>query len=53
VRFLFGSLGALIFGSFAWWLGGLWSLGAAVVLGAVGSGAGLYYGRRAFDDWLG
>jgi hypothetical protein len=50
---IFGFLGVLILGSAGWWLGSLAGWGAAVILGAVGSGAGLYYGRRLYDEWLG
>jgi hypothetical protein len=53
VRGLFSFLGTLVAGSAGWWLGDLWCLEAAVVLSAVGSGVGLYWGRRLFDDWLG
>jgi hypothetical protein len=52
MRFLFGTIGVFAVGSFGWWLGGLWGLPAAVVLGAVGSGVGLYWGRRLFQQWL-
>ncbi len=53
MRFIFGSLGAFALGSFGWWLGELWALPAAVILGVIGSGLGLYWGRRLFDEWLG
>jgi hypothetical protein len=52
MRFLFGTIGVFAVGSFGWWLGGLWALPAAVVLGAVGSGVGLYWGRRLSQQWL-
>ena len=52
MRFLFGTIGVFAGGSFGWWLGGLWALPAAAVLGAVGSGVGLYWGRRLFQQWL-
>lgn len=42
-----------VLGGAGWWLGELWALPAAVVLGALGSGLGLYWGRRLFDEWLG
>jgi hypothetical protein len=53
MRGIFALLGTTVLGSFGWWLGELWALPAAVVLGAVGSGLGLYWGRRLFDEWLG
>lgn len=53
MRFLFATLGTIVLGGFGWWLGERWNLGAAVVLGAIGSGTGMYWGRRLFDEWLG
>jgi hypothetical protein len=53
MRALFALIGTCALGGFGWWLGALWALPAAVVLGAVGSGVGLYWGRRLFDEWLG
>ena len=44
---------ASLLGAFGWWLGGLINLGFAVILGAVASGVGLYYGQRWFDNNLG
>ena len=52
MRMIFGFLGTLAAGSLGWWLGAQASLGLAVALGAVGSGAGLYWGRRLFEEWL-
>ena len=53
MRGLFGLLGTFIGGSLGWWLGDLWNLLAAVLLSAVGTGFGLWYGRQLFDRWLG
>ena len=56
MRTLFALTGTTVagwFGGFGWWLGALWAQPAAVILGAVGSGVGLYWGRRLFDEWLG
>lgn len=53
MRGLFALIGTTFGGSLGWWLGGLWNLPAAAVLCAVGTGVGLYWGRRLFDDWLG
>jgi len=53
MKFIFGSLGAFLLGSFGWWLGAQWALLPAVIASAIGSGVGLYYGRRLFNDLLG
>lgn len=53
MRGIFSTLGMFFLGSAGWWLGGLWAMPAAVMLSAVGTGLGLYWGRRLFDDWLG
>ena len=53
MRTIFALTGTTALGWFGWWLGALWALPAAVVLGAIGSGVGLYWGRRLFDEWLG
>lgn len=53
MRGIFAMLGTFIVGSFGWWLGARINLGVAVILGSIGSGAGLYYGRKLFDDLLG
>lgn len=53
MKFVFATLGTTGLGSLGWWLGEQWALGAAVVLGALGSGLGLYWGRRLFEEWLG
>lgn len=52
MRSVFGIIGAFAGGYFGWWLGALWALPAAVLLGAVGSGVGLYWGRKLFQQWL-
>ena len=52
MRSLIGWLSAFLAGSAGWWLGARLGLGAAVVLGAVAAGAGLYFGYRWFDDNL-
>jgi hypothetical protein len=53
MRGIFASLGAFLLGSIGWAAGQLVGLMTAVVLGAIGSGAGVYYGRKLFDEWLG
>jgi hypothetical protein len=52
MRGIIGWLSAFIVGSVGWWLGAKVGLGAAVILGSVGTGVGLYYGRRWFDQNL-
>jgi membrane protein implicated in regulation of membrane protease activity len=52
MRTIIGWGSASIAGSAAWWLGrhvGLW---LAIILSAIASGAGLYYGYRWFDQNL-
>lgn len=53
MRGIFATLGTFLIGSLGWAVGRLVGLGTAVVLGAIGSGAGMYYGRKLFDEWLG
>jgi hypothetical protein len=53
MRGIFATLGTFLVGSVAWAVGMRVGLGTAVVLGSVGSGVGLYYGRKLFDEWLG
>ena len=48
---LLGFLGTLVGGSLGWWLGDFVGLFTAVFLSAIGSGVGLYYGRR-LADWM-
>lgn len=52
MRALIGWLAAFLAGSLGWWLGAKIGLGAAVVLSAMASGAGLYAGFRWFDNNL-
>lgn len=53
MRAIFGGLGTLVLGALGWRLGALAGPWAAVPLSALGAGAGLYYGRRLYDEWLG
>ena len=46
-------LGATLIGSVGWALGKTIGLGTALVLSCIGTGAGLYWGYRLFDHWLG
>jgi hypothetical protein len=49
MRGVIGWRGAFLAGYAGWWLGAEVGPGAAVVLGAVTGGAGLYAGYRWFD----
>lgn len=53
MRGIFATIGTFLIGSLGWAAGQLVGLGAAVILGAIGSGVGMYYGRKLFDEWLG
>jgi hypothetical protein len=53
MRGTFGILGTFLAGSLGWALGARVGLGTAVILSAIGSGFGLYWGRKLFDEWLG
>jgi hypothetical protein len=44
---------ASLLGAFGWWLGDEINVGMALLLGAVASGIGLYYGQKWFDNNLG
>lgn len=52
MRSILGWLGAFLLGSVGWWLGAKVGFGTGVVLGAVGSGGGLWAGYRWFDENL-
>jgi hypothetical protein len=43
---LFGFLGATIVGTVGWYLGALVGFWTGFVLSGIGSGVGLYYGRK-------
>jgi hypothetical protein len=53
MRAIFATLGTFLLGSIGWAVGQFVGLGTAVVLSAIGSGFGLYWGRKLFDQWLG
>lgn len=53
MRGIFALLGTTLLGSLGWWLGDFAGVYGAVILSAIGSGVGLYYARRLFDEWLG
>lgn len=50
---LSGFIGATIGSSLGWWLGQRAGFMTAFLLSIVGTGIGLYFGRRAADQWLG
>ena len=52
LRTIIGLGCASLSGALGWWLGGQWNLGAAVILGGIASGVGLYYGNKWFDNNL-
>jgi len=52
MRNIIGLTGAALFGSIAGWLGGQIHFAVAILLSAVASGVGLYYGYRWFDQNL-
>lgn len=53
MRGIFGTIGTFLAGTVGWAIGERVGLGTAVILSAVGSGVGLYWGRKLFDQWLG
>jgi len=53
MRGIFATLGSFLVGSLGWAVGQCVGLGTAVVLSAIGSGVGIYWGRKLFDQWLG
>jgi hypothetical protein len=53
MRGIFATLGTVLLGSIGWAIGQYVGLLTAVVLSAIGSGFGLYWGRKLFDEWLG
>ncbi len=53
MRGMFSFIGTTILGSLGWAMGMYVGYGTAIVLSCVGSGFGMYYGRKLFDQWLG
>lgn len=53
MRGIFATLGTFLVGSLGWAVGEHVGIGTALVLSSIGSGVGLYWGRRLFDQWLG
>jgi uncharacterized membrane protein YeaQ/YmgE (transglycosylase-associated protein family) len=48
-----GFIGATVLGSVGWWIGGHVGVMTAFMVSTVGSGVGVYVGRRAARDYLG
>lgn len=44
-----GYIGSFVGGTIGWWLGNFFGLMAAFMLSMVGTGLGMYYGRRIAD----
>jgi hypothetical protein len=53
MRGIFATVGTFLVGSIGWAIGERIGIGTALVLSSIGSGVGLYYGRKLFDQWLG
>jgi disulfide bond formation protein DsbB len=53
MRAIFAMLGTFLIGTVGWAIGQSVGIGTAMILSAIGSGVGLYWGRRLFDEWLG
>ena len=53
MRGIFATVGTFVVGTLGWAIGQPVGLGTAMILSAIGSGVGLYWGRRLFDQWLG
>lgn len=49
---LLGGLGAIVGGSLGWWAGARGGVFVAFAFGMVGTGAGLYLGRRVAERLL-
>ena len=49
---LFAFVGSTIGGAIGWWLGAPVGVMTAFIVGIVGSGVGLYFGRRAAIRFL-
>jgi hypothetical protein len=53
MRKIFATIGTFLVGSVGWAIGQRVGIGTALVLSSVGSGFGLYWGRKLFDEWIG
>lgn len=52
MRTLFGWTAAMLLGWLGWWLGAFIGIGTAVLVSALASGIGLYWGRRLYDEHI-
>jgi uncharacterized membrane protein len=52
MRGIFGLIGSTAGGWLGWWLGDYVGITTAVMLSAIGTGAGLYAARRFIDHFL-
>ena len=53
MRGMFSFIGATLLGTLGWAIGADVGIGTALVLSCIGSGFGMYWGRRLFDHWRG
>lgn len=53
MRGIFATLATFLAGAIGWAVGQRVGIGTAVILSAIGSGFGLYWGRKLYDEWLG
>lgn len=53
IEALLGFVGATLLGAGGWWIGEHVGVMTAFILSTVGSGAGLYFGRRLAREHLG
>lgn len=53
MRGMFSFIGTTVLGSLGWALGAYVGTGTAIVLSCIGTGFGMYWGRKLFDLWLG
>jgi hypothetical protein len=50
---LLGFVGMIVGGGFGWWLGAHYGIMTAFIAGTVGTGVGLYVGKRLADMLIG
>ena len=53
MRKIFSFIGTTVLGSIGWSLGAYIGICTAIVLSCIGSGFGMYWGYKLFDQWLG
>ena len=52
MRKLFGFVGMTAVSWFGWWLGAFINIWVALLLSTIGTGFGLYYGRKLHDYFM-